>query len=190
MPHASSARLVATSQLPDPLEILLTLRGEDALPPEPWGHLHAQRSETAAPASSPLHPLASVSGRRGRWAGTCMMMQGRGLGDGTGLDSPYNFLEGDEVARLDGEAAVIGTGTEDYFNGAFYFESGPAASPFAQWWGVEGDGAAAQASACRFHVLSDAIDFEESAEITVEIGPADPAMLERYRSVAFFYLEP
>jgi len=190
MPHASSARFVATNGLPDPIDLRVTLRVEHALPPEPWGHLHAQRNETVEPASSPLHPLASVSGRRGRWAGTCMMMQGRGIGDGTALDNPYNFLEGDEVGRLDGEAAVIGTGTEDYFNGAFYFESGAVASPFAQWWGVEGDDMAAQASACRFHVLGDAIDFAQSAEITVEVGPADPAMLERYRSVAFFYLEP
>jgi hypothetical protein len=161
----------------------VTLTGESR-----W--LVATKRAPAAPASSPLHPVASVSGRRGRWAGTCMMLEGHGLGDGTVLDSPYNFLEGDERAVLDGEAAILGTGTEDYFNGAFYFESGPAASPFAQWWGVSDDGAAGKASACRFHVLGDTIDFQDSADITLEIGPADPAMLDRYRSVAFFYLEP
>jgi hypothetical protein len=101
-----------------------------------------------------------------------------------------NFLEGDELALLDGEPAVVGTGTEDYFNGAFYFESGPAATPFAQWWDVADDGTAGRASACRWHVLGDTIDFNESADINIEIGPADPAMLDRYRSVAFFYLEP
>ena len=189
MPFATRARLSATSHLGAPINITVSMRGEAALPPASWGHLHVLRSETVAPASGPLHPLASVTGR-GRWVGACMMMEGHGLRDGSSLDNPLNFLEGDERAVIDGESAIAGTGTEDYFNSAFYFESGPMASPFAQWWDVSHDGTAGRASACRWHVLGDTIDFTESAEIAIEIGPADPAMLDRYRSVAFFYLRP
>ncbi len=186
MPFTKKAVFSATNTAAAPLDFTLSIRGEKTVPSAPFGRLHVVRSETVAPAPGPEHPLASVTGR-GRWAGTCLMLEGRGVGDGSLFDEPLNFLEGDERAVLDGVTSIVGTGTEDYLNGAFYFESGPYASPFAQWWGVEVTPPSARTSACRFHLLTDRIDFQESAEFALEIGPGIPETLDRYRSVTFLY---
>jgi len=186
MPFQKTAVFSATSAAAAPVEVSLSIRGEKAVPSEAFGRLHVVRNETVAPAPGLEHPLASVTGR-GRWAGTCLMLEGRGIGDGSLFDEPLNFLEGDERAVLDGVTSVVGTGTEDYLNGAFYFEAGPHASPFAQWWGTVVTPPSARTSACRFHVLTDRIDFQKSAEIALEIGPGLPETLERYRSVTFLY---
>jgi len=104
---------------------------------------------------------------------------------------PMNFLEGDELCTIDGQRAIAGTGTEDYFNGAFYFEEGPSADPFAQIWGIVPNDPerprTARVTACRWHVLGDAIDFQRSLDLRMEVGPGDPSVLERYRSIAFLY---
>lgn len=44
-----------------------------------------------------------------------------------------------------------------------------------------------RASACRFHFGNDAIDFGKSLDADLEIGPGDPSLLDRYRTVAFVY---
>ncbi|MDI1450257.1 DUF2961 domain-containing protein [Polyangium sp. 6x1] len=186
MPFTKKAVFTATSASAASVDFMLSIRGEKAVPSEAFGHLHAVRNETVSPAPGPEHPLASVTGR-GRWAGTCLMLEGHGIGDGSLFDEPLNFLEGDERAVLDGVTSIVGTGTEDYLNGAFYFESGPHASPFAQWWGTVVTPPSARTSGCRFHVLTDRIDFQKSAEIALEIGPGLPETLDRYRSVTFFY---
>jgi len=186
MPFSSKAKFVAMTALPSPIDLVVTAEGEKKLPDGDWGKLYAQRKETLSPAPGETHKLASVNGR-GRWAGTCAMLEGHGINDGSLFDEPFNFLEGDETAVLDGALKVRGTGTEDYFNGAFYFESGAHASPFAQWWGAVVTAPKARASACRFHLLGDTIDFQESAEMDLEIGPGLPETLDRYRTVAFFY---
>lgn len=186
MPFAKNAKVALTNSNADPVEFVLTMRGELAVPSETFGHLYVERNITQAPAPGKTHPLAKVTGR-GKWAGTCMMLEGRGIGDGSGFDEPLNFLEGDEFGTLDGMLAIRGTGTEDYFNGAFYFESGSHASPFAQWWGTRVYGALGQSNACRFHLLGDTIDFASNAEFALEIGPGVPETLERYRTVTFLY---
>jgi|GEM_PF-5967483 len=186
MPFTKNAKFVATNNHASPVDFAISMQGVATVPTEPFGRLHVERQESTAPASGKAHPLASVTGR-GRWAGTCMMLEGRGIGDGTAFDEPLNFLEGDELATIDGEVTIRGTGTEDYFNGAFYFEAGPHASPFAQWWGTSVNGLVGQSSACRFHLRGDTIDFSESAKMELEIGPGMPETLERYRTVAFLY---
>lgn len=187
MPFAERAQMQMTNMGAAETQVSLAIFGEAQVPNAPHGYLHTFRSETLSPNDSPTHPIASFAGQ-GRWVGTCLMAQGKGLGDQSLLDDPLNFLEGDELVTLDGVLASQGTGTEDYFNGAFYFESGPRSYPFAAWWGVGIDGEVGHASACRFHVLTDAVDAAESADIALEIGSANPAMAQRYRTVAFVYL--
>ena len=107
----------------------------------------------------------------------------------------YNFLEGDDRATIDGKLAIAGTGTEDYFDSAFYFLSsvtrGARSSLFAAWWGVQEDRSTmpwrGRASACRWHIANDAIDFRTSIDATLEIGNGYRSLLDRYRSVAFYY---
>ena len=99
-------------------------------------------------------------------------------------DDPYVFLEGDPVAWADGELAVAGTGTEDYLDSAFYFSAGPFAALDAGVVLVE----MGRVAAYRMHLLTDAVAFAESFQMQLEVGPGDPAMLDRYETVAFFYL--
>jgi len=186
MPFMKNAKFVVTNNNGVPVDFTLAVRGFPTVPTEAFGHLYVERQETLAPAPGKTHPLANVTGR-GKWAGTCMMLEGRGVGDKTPFDEPLNFLEGDELGTLDGELTIRGTGTEDYFNGAFYFEAGAHSSPFAQWWGTRVNGLVAQTNACRFHVLGDTIDFAQSAKLELEIGPGIPETLERYRTITFLY---
>jgi hypothetical protein len=101
------------------------------------------------------------------------------------------FLEGNEIGIADGERALNGTGTEDYFNGAFFFDEGPRSTPFAQVWAITphivGNSDHASVSACRWHILGDAIDFDSAFDLRLEIGPGNPSLLDAYRSVAYLY---
>jgi hypothetical protein len=190
MPFATRAEWTLSNRGVRPVELSLELATQPSVPAARWGHLHAQSFETAVP-GGPTHPLASARGA-GRLVGVCMMMAGHALQMPGMKGFPMNFLEGDERGMVDGVRAMAGTGTEDYFNGAFYFEDGPWAGPFAQVWAIEPgqrDGRA-HVSACRWHVLGDAVDFGSSLDLEMEIGPADPSALDRYRSVAFLYLAP
>jgi len=150
------------------------------------GRLFAIRSDTREPRE---HPLFSTTGP-GRWLGTCALLEGHATSGSDALVGGLNFLEGDERVKLDGRT-LLGTGTEDYFDSAFYFIGGARSSPFAAWWGVREDRTTmpwkGRATACRWHVLNDAIDFNSSIEASLEIGNGDPSLLDRYRTVAYFY---
>lgn len=168
------------------VELELLARVEDAVPGGEWGHLHAQYFETTGPTEFTHHPLARARGR-GRLVGVCATMEGHGLQARHPNANPLNFLEGDEWGLVDGKPALPGTGTEDYFNGSFYFAEGLFATAFAQ-----GQASVLRdrgiAVCCRWHVLGDAIDFQSSLDLSLEIGPGQPSLLERYRTISFLYL--
>jgi hypothetical protein len=188
MPFAATADVTLVNHDAAALHVQVGFLGENALPATPWGHLAAVYTDTMAPATAPVQTV-SLSGP-GRLVGVCAMLEGHALPSGDLGSGPLNFLEGDESLFVDGHLAAHGTGTEDYFDSAFYFLDGPYATPFAQGWGVATDTAApphGRASACRWHVLGDAIDFTNDVQQTLEIGPGDPSLLDRYRTVAFVY---
>ena len=61
-----------------------------------------------------------------------------------------------------------------------------------QAWGLVNDVAESligEASFCRWHVLGSELDFERRCELTFELGGAgNPSIVQRHRSVAFYYL--
>ncbi len=168
-----------------PADLDLTLVVTSTVPSRSWGHLEVQRFETNSAGPS-AHPIAKQTGR-GRLVGACLSMHGHGGVEGDHRGHPMSFLEGDEKLVVDSGKVLSGTGTEDYFNSSFFFDDGPAATPFAQVWAIRSSPAGGQVSACRWHVLSDAIDFDSALELTLEVGPGLPETLDRYRSVAFLY---
>ena len=190
MPFASRARWTLDNHGEQPIDLDLALQTVASLPSRPWGHLTAQRFVTTEPVHA-AHPLVRARGP-GRLAGVCLAMRGHGMRGRGRKGHPFNFLEGDELGTVDGVRAIPGTGTEDYFNGAFYFEDGPGATAFAQVWDIQrkiaGAPGQARASACRWHVLGDTIDFSDTLELDMEVGPGDPAVLDRFESVAYLYL--
>ncbi|MBI2388358.1 MAG: DUF2961 domain-containing protein [Deltaproteobacteria bacterium] len=186
MPFAGRATIRLTNG-GDPIEVAITARGTRGAVGAT--RLHAIREQTLAPATGD-HPLVHVTGP-GRWVGACAMLEGHAMSGSDISVEGLNFLEGDEKVSLDGVLALPGTGTEDYFDSAFYFLGGDRATPFAGWWGVNEDRSktpwSGRATACRWHVLNDAIDFAAKLDADLEIGPGDPTLLDRYRTVAFVY---
>lgn len=187
MPFTGGATVALTNDAVSSVSLTLRAMVSDTPPPAGAGRLHARVNDTDAAGPSP-HPLADVAGR-GRLVGTCLYLEGHAGADAGIFASPFNFLEGDETGTIDG-VPIAGTGTEDYLDGAFYFEEGEFATPWAQVWGLASDGTNGRVSGCRWHVLGDAIDFQTSLSYSLEIGPGDPDVRDRYRSITWLYLEP
>ncbi len=97
-----------------------------------------------------------------------------------------SWLEGDERFYVDGcrTPALYGTGTEDYFNGAWYFSRGPF------HLATHGFTAAFESarSLYRFH-LSEPVYFSNKAKFGIEHGPANDVNIN-YHSLAFYYHQP
>jgi hypothetical protein len=97
------------------------------------------------------------------------------------------YLEGDERFTVDGEVRGWGTGTEDYFNGGWYFEAGEFATPFHGL--ILKDDSLGRVAAYRWH-LPDPIPFRDSIRVDLEHGHANLEVAD-YATTAFWYqVEP
>jgi len=189
MPFRSHASVTVTSRATTSVTLALSLSGSPGLGGGSY-ELYATRSESG-PGDAERHPIVTATGP-GRLVGVCFMLEGHALDRLGSLSAGgLNFLEGDERVTIDGAPAIIGTGTEDYLESAFYFRDGAFGTPFAQAWDVADDRSAAPArgrvSACRWHVGTDVVDFARDLTMDLEIGPAAPELRDRYRTVAFVY---
>lgn len=173
------------------VEPRVTIGVDRALPAEPWGYLHAATFSVAGaqPAGSRFQVL-KVTGR-GRYVGTFLYVAGNtDLRPGE-IGSSLNILEGNELGIIDGEPRILGTGTEDYYNGGFYFATGRFDHPFGAANVVPDDyyRDPGVVSCCRWHILSDAIDFRESFELSFQYGSDYPSLVVRYATMAYYYLD-
>ena len=184
-PFAAEARIALSAEV----RASATLRVSSTELPrgvDPELRLHAFLSDTREPQE--VHPLIRTTGR-GRVIGTCLVMQGQGEAELGAFADPHNFLEGDERVVIDGRAALLGTGTEDFLDGAFYFEAGTTTRAFAQAWAVRAESETeGRASGCRWHLGPGALELATSIDAELEVGGAAPETLRRYRSVVFAHL--
>ena len=153
------------------------------------GRLHAQRRETRGPTSQREHVAIEASGR-GRLVGVCGNWQGHADPNGGIQSDALNLLEGDVLASVDGQPALVGTGTEEYTDDVFYFTDAPHARAFEQAWGVYADPETSRghASFCRWHVLGTELDFSRSLQLGFELGGAgNPGLVDRVHTVAYWY---
>lgn len=103
-----------------------------------------------------------------------------------GYNTDKQFLEGDERIYIDGMAtpAIYGTGTEDFYNGGWYFDQGPFTLP------VHGNPASRNsptaAYTCYRFFLSDAIPFTQSVLAGIEHGAWNTFDVD-IESVAMYY---
>ena len=99
----------------------------------------------------------------------------------------YWWGEGDDMFYIDGEStpSIIGTGSEDYFLGAFDF--GKSSSSYRLFGApVKGEErAGSRSSVYRFH-LDSPIPFTKSLRATIEHGHAN-VRSDNYYSVAYWY---
>ncbi len=124
--------------------------------------------------------LLDVQGK-GHYMGCQLYMKGTLYGN------DHAFLEGDQRINVDGESfpSIHGTGTEDDFNGGYYFLNGTSICPIhgAPWWQFYEK----ETSAYRFH-LTDMIPFDSSIVVATEHGPFNNVP-NIYSSTAYFYQE-
>jgi hypothetical protein len=102
-----------------------------------------------------------------------------------GQDGSWNILEGDEFLKPDPgrQAPQLGTGLEDYFNGAYYYTS----LFDLPLHGLIEKGAM-RTDQYRFHLL-DAVSFKKSFEAGIEFGDRNQAS-GYMSSVAYWYADP
>ena len=129
------------------------------------------------------HVIADVKGR-GHYVGTIVIAQG--------LEAGHTmFWEGDDIAIIDSEMRIHGTGSEDYFNGGWY-------AVMDRWnhrlslpihGSLEYDLATSRTGGYRFY-LTDKLNFDKSFHLTIEHQPESQRNVKAdYTSLGFFYAD-
>lgn len=128
---------------------------------------------------------------RGKFMGLTSTMFGLTEGDGSAFNNYRGYLEGDERVYVDDNLtapSIHGTGTEDYFEGGWYFNRGPFTNP------QNGNTAHKRHQpGCQFScdsayrtMITDSIPFQARFRFGMEHGPRNdmPAI---YSTVSFQY---
>ena len=144
------------------------------------GRFHALwRRENPTTDGQPYQFL-DTSGR-GHVVGATLQAQGA---------TPANtrFFEGDDVALIDGELAVHGTGSEDFFNGGWYNVIGRwmSRASFPLSGCLEYKNPLSRTGGYRF-LLTDSYPFRQNIRLTIEHGPDGNRDPTDYASVAYWY---
>jgi hypothetical protein len=100
------------------------------------------------------------------------------------------YLEGDERVLVDQARTpvVLGTGTEDFFNGGFYFEQGPFGLPTHGNVAHDAESALDATSAYRFFV-SDPIAYRNHVRLSLQHGPSDDVDVQA-ATLVYYYRQP
>ncbi len=201
MPFQKRARITVTNEGKEAIDSLYFNVDYQAYPrplPKDTLYFHAQYRQ-AAPAVGWTNQWKSngdamVNNKKnldGEGNYVWMEAQGRGHYVGVTMSILQNqdgwFGEGDDMFFIDGEKlpSINGTGTEDYFLGAWDFGSHPFS--YATFGApVKGEElAGGRTSVYRFH-LDSPIPFTKSMKATIEHGHAN-ARSDNYYSVAYWY---
>ena len=174
----NSCVIIAASEYSSPI----ALQTEAAYTDENPGNMRfhtATREETLTPYGQD-YLLLSIQGK-GHYMGCQLYMETPTWWD------DHTYLEGDQHITVDGETfpSIHGTGTEDDFNGGYYFLYHPFLRPIhgAPWW----SNFPPQSAAYRFHI-TDPVPFDSSITVSTEHGPVNNVP-NIYHSVAYHYQE-
>ncbi|HWF71619.1 MAG TPA: glycoside hydrolase family 172 protein [Mycobacterium sp.] len=129
----------------------------------------------------------------GKFVGVSHTIRGSRIKTSFGDDSPY-FLEGAERVYTDGSASPqwYGTGTEDFYEGGWYFHNGTTYSdpltgqPDQR---TAGGGCADYCVAVYRLMLAEAIDYRSAIRFGIEHGKRNMVQPD-YSSTAFLYTQP
>ncbi|MBI4603770.1 MAG: DUF2961 domain-containing protein [Planctomycetes bacterium] len=185
MPFRSKAEVVLRNETPGEVKVS-RFRIGFSLGPQPSnaGYFHARYVQDRDIPMRRDYRILEVAGR-GKLVGANVTMQ-----NARGAQGIF-FLEGDEKIYVDGEkypSRWLGTGTEDYFNGS-YFWNAPDKARMARPhggltfldWGI------GRVCAYRWHLL-DWIGFAKEIRVDLEHGGVSD-WPGSYASVAYYYLE-
>ena len=128
-------------------------------------------------------PYVFLEGQgKGHYIGTLLQ------GQATDFTHFTEFFEGDDYTAVDGSMTVHGTGSEDYFNGGWYAQSGG----WVERLGAPLSGCLdyslplGRTGGYRFF-LTDKMPLNKKILHTIEHGPEDNNRLVQYTSVALYY---
>lgn len=184
MPFSSSAKIEINNSGNSAFSVNYTIKAKEDSDMRAGinaGYFHAKYNKEFQTQTDKDYEILSATGR-GHYVGVIHTM--RGL---SGTDS--YFLEGDERFFIDGSKspAMHGTGTEDYYLGAYYFSGKPYDKAM---FGVRSRTLTnIQYSVYRFQI-NDFVPFTNSVNLGIEHGALNSAILREngnYSSVAFYY---
>ncbi len=190
MPFATAARLTLTNEGPVPTHNLYFAVDYATLPnlPNDLGRFHAQFRQ-AAPCKAVQSDGKNLSGKD-----NYIFLEAAGKGHFLGVTQAVLqneegwFGEGDDMMFIDGAdlPTINGTGTEDYYNGAWDFGGQPFANlhqgvPYI----ADPERIGGRYCIYRWH-LEGPIAFEKSIRVTIEHGTANDRS-DNFYSVAYWY---
>lgn len=162
--------------------IKLTLLTREVYDPDPPPYRFcAEYREIISEKGQPLH-LADIQGE-GVFIGCTFAADGL-------EHRKFSFLEGNEQICVDGEEKPSweGTGTEDFFNGAWYFSAGVKARAFHGLTYLNED-PPPRMSAYRY-LIPDRIAFKKSLKFDMQHGSRNSVPDTLYKCVSFWYQKP
>ena len=201
MPFASAAKITVTNEGKKKTNALYFAADYVTLPSVPGevGRFHAQYRQ-AAPCKAWTDNWGSeygedVNGKKNLdGKDNYVFLEASGRGHFVGVtqaveqNQEFWFGEGDDMIFIDGDAmpTINGTGTEDYFNGAWDFNGQPFAymhngAPYI----VDAERIGGRYCLYRWHTESP-IAFEKSIRVTIEHGHANHRA-DNFYSVAYWY---
>lgn len=188
MPFAQSASLELVNASEQQHQLRVRLFGSDELPPGEWGRLYTAQAELRDPQAGDRFSAAALSGR-GKLVGALMYMRGKVDASRSPRAEALGFMEGDERLEIDGQVVALGTGTDNFFNGAFFFRDGPYSAPFSavSQLAVDEERGVSETTMMRWTILSDELNFQDQLALSFELGADRPATVRDYASVIFYY---
>jgi hypothetical protein len=185
MPFRKLALAALRNDGAEPVPVELFEVGWTAGPqPANSGYFHARYVEDPDIAMGKDYRILETSGR-GKLVGCNVTMQ-----NARGAQGIF-FLEGDEKIYADGEgfpSRWLGTGTEDYFNGAYFWNAPDKAAMARPHGGLTFlDWGIGRVCAYRWH-LTDFVSFRSNLRLELEHGGVSD-WPGHYQSVAYYYLE-
>jgi len=191
MPFASAAKITLTNEGKLRTDNLYFAIDYTTVPqlPEDLGRFHAQYRQAA-----PCKKSANTSGKNLNGEDNYVFLDAIGKGHFVGVthaveqNSDGWFGEGDDMIYIDGDTAptINGTGTEDYYNGAWDFY-GQAFANMRQGapYIIDPERTGGRYCLYRWHTESP-ITFEKSIRVTIEHGHANDRA-DNFYTVAYWY---
>ncbi len=198
MPFARTANIALVNTTDDPVsgidsEVVTTPDAQwaPALGSGRAGYFTARSH--AGPTSPGQDWLFADEHGHGKFVGVNHTIRGSRIKTSTGDDEPY-FLEGAERVYTDGSASPqwYGTGTEDFYEGGWYFNDG---THFSAPLTGQPDQRTATGGCPDYCVavyrllLAEAIDYHSAIRFGIEHGKRDMVQSD-YSSTAFLYTQP
>ena len=183
MPYWTSARIVLENRGTAGAKVDYEIAVLDQAYPKEAGYFTTVYNTENPTAQGQDYTFAKVAGA-GHYVGVTYTMTGA-LGG--------SYMEGDERFYVDGSSspALYGTGTEDYFNGGWYFNLHPFGLPLhgAPFRLVPLDAHTSRTGAYRMHV-ADVVPFFMEANLGMEHDANNGDVNDDHSSVAYLYLRP